>query len=327
MDPLSFHSVNPFATFYPPQSAEYDVYTLPAQAQPYGDLDMAFYASSTRGHCQADLVTSSLYASEQSLYSAHPLLINGVWHPGNAAGPQLNNSVLQQPSQLEYAPQSPSILLHSPIPVSGASWPIISPDPSASSENSYDQGTSPELKYTTTEGEPDLLQVYANAPRETFPTPSELLNKATSRHKPINTPAKPGRKPEKKVETQRKALQRVLEESIGFSPTDPDTISSHDKKRYYLECLEQYITYLHDQLRLVGHEPIPLERVSTYRGLTSRSIRTMLVNTQNVLKKTHDETIAEEENFLKLRDQILSLDFQDQPPTGYRELPGETEPI
>lgn len=52
-----------------------------------------------------------------------------------------------------------------------------------------------------------------------------------------------------------------------------DTISSHDKKRYYLECLEQYITYLHDQLRLVGHEPTQLERVSTYRGLTSRSIR------------------------------------------------------
>ncbi|KAH8998979.1 hypothetical protein EDB86DRAFT_793592 [Lactarius hatsudake] len=322
MDPLPFHSVNPFATFYPPQSAGYDVY----QAQPYGDLDMAFYSSS-RGHCQADLVTSSLYASEQSLYSGHPLLVNGVWHPGHAAAPQLSNTILQQQPQLEYAPQSPSILLHSPIPVSGASWPIISSDPSVSSENSYDQGTSPELKYPTVEDEPDLLQVYANAPRETFPTPSELLNKATSRHKSVNTPAKPGRKPEKKVETQRKALQRVLEESIGFSPTDPDTISSHDKKRYYLECLEQYITYLHDQLRLVGHDPVPLERVSTYRGLTSRSIRTMLVNTQNVLKKTHDETIAEEENFLKLRDQVLSLDFQNQPPTGYHELPGETKLI
>ena len=235
-------------------------------------------------------MASPLYPSEQSLYSAHPLL-NGVWNSGHTAAPQLSNAVLQQPPQLEYAPQSPSILLHSPIPVSGASWPIISPDPPASRENSYDQGTSPELKHPTMEDGPDLLQVYANAPRETFPTPSELLNKATSRHKTINTPAKPGRKPEKKVETQRKALQRVLEESIGFSPTDPyvyadrypstivsqifrsDTISSHDKKRYYLECLEQYITYLHDQLRLVGHEPEPLERVSTYRGLTSRSIR------------------------------------------------------
>ncbi len=28
MDPLSFHSVYPFATFYPPQSAEYDAYPV-----------------------------------------------------------------------------------------------------------------------------------------------------------------------------------------------------------------------------------------------------------------------------------------------------------
>jgi hypothetical protein len=62
-----------------------------------------------------------------------------------------------------------------------------------------------------------------------------------------------------------------------------DTISSHDKKRYYLECLEQYITYLHEQLRLVGHEPVPLERVSTYRGLTSRSIRVLLVAVKVVI--------------------------------------------
>jgi hypothetical protein len=31
--------------------------------------------------------------------------------------------------------------------------------------------------------------------------------------------------------------------------------------------------YLHEQLRLVGTEPIAIERVSTYRGLSSRSIR------------------------------------------------------
>ena len=34
---------------------------------------------------------------------------------------------------------------------------------------------------------------------------------------------------------------------------------------------------MHEQLRLVGHEPVALERVSTYRGLTSRSIRVYLV--------------------------------------------------
>lgn len=62
-----------------------------------------------------------------------------------------------------------------------------------------------------------------------------------------------------------------------------DTISSHDKKRYYLECLEQYITFLHEQLRLVGHEPVALERVSTYRGLTSRSIRVFSVTLKAVV--------------------------------------------
>ena len=52
-----------------------------------------------------------------------------------------------------------------------------------------------------------------------------------------------------------------------------DTISSHEKKRHYLECLEQYVMYLHQQLELVGSQPVPLEQVSNYRGLSSRSIR------------------------------------------------------
>ncbi|KAI9508775.1 hypothetical protein F5148DRAFT_1192589 [Russula earlei] len=260
-------------------------------------------------------MTNTVYSSEPSLCSSLPLLHN-VWNPGNvAAPPPLNDS---QPS---------GVLVHSPVPVSGASWPIISPESSFLRDSPYNQGTNRGSKHSSLNDEPDLLQVYANVPRETFPTPSELLNKATSKQKSISGSTKPGRKTEKKVETQRKALQRVLQESIGFSPTDPDTISSHDKKRYYLECLEQYITYLHEQLRLVGHEPVTLERVSTYRGLTSRSIRTMLVNTQNVLKKTHEETIAEERNFLKLRDEVLSLDLSMQDSTGYHEVSAETKSI
>ena len=252
---------------------------------------MTLYSSSAE-NCQPSVVNNSLYSTGPSLCSALPL-VHDVWNPGNVAVPPLNDTVLSQPTQMQYA-QTPGLLLHSPVPISGASWPIISPESSASRENPYNQGTIPDPKHPVINDEPDLLQVYANVPRETFPTPSELLNKASSKHKSVSTSAKPGRKVEKKVETQRKALQRVLQESIGFSPTDPyvpsdcwqfvvtyslffffgsDTISSHDKKRYYLECLEQYITYLHEQLRLVGHEPVALERVSTYRGLTSRSIR------------------------------------------------------
>src|ERR1700722_738194 len=60
---------------------------------------------------------------------------------------------------------------------------------------------------------------------------------------------------------------------IKYNYNSRDTISSHDKKRHYLECLEAYVVFLHEQLTLVGAEPLPLERVSSYRGLSSRSIR------------------------------------------------------
>lgn len=53
-------------------------------------------------------------------------------------------------------------------------------------------------------------------------------------------------------------------------------MSAHEKKRYYLEALEQYVIYLHDQLRLVHTEPLPLQRVATYPGMSSRSIRVYL---------------------------------------------------
>lgn len=57
-----------------------------------------------------------------------------------------------------------------------------------------------------------------------------------------------------------------------------DTISSHDKKRNYLECLEQYVQWLHEQIRLLGREPLPIERVEPQRDhrLSCRSIRVRL---------------------------------------------------
>jgi len=75
---------------------------------------------------------------------------------------------------------------------------------------------SPERTLLTVQ--PNLLDVYANAPRTTFPTPSELLTYITSRD-PLGNMIPPDS--EKKVETQRKARQRAVAESIGFPPTDP----------------------------------------------------------------------------------------------------------
>ncbi|THH04438.1 hypothetical protein EW146_g10176 [Bondarzewia mesenterica] len=217
--------------------------------------------------------------------------------------------------------------LHSPN-----GWPCLLPNPSPESLP-YPPLSGP-LEHAFPPPSPpsppqDLLQAYSDAPRPTFPTPSQLLTDLASC---TQAPAAAKRDSDKKVETQRKARQRIVADSVGFSPTDPsvrpltlrrssltsplntsDTISSHDKKRFYLECLEQYIMYLHDQLRLVGADPVPLERVSTYRGLTSRSIRTMLVHMQMSLKKAHEETLTEERAFLDLTDKVAALDADNDP--------------
>ncbi|KAF9462940.1 hypothetical protein BDZ94DRAFT_1322237 [Collybia nuda] len=133
----------------------------------------------------------------------------------------------------------------------------------------------------------------------TFPTPSELLVELATKNGNSEEP-----RSEKKTETARKARQRAVAQSVGFVPTDPDTISSHEKKRHYLECVEQYVMYLHQQLQLVGSEPVKLERVSNYRGLSSRSIRTLLVHMENCNRKLNLRTLGEEQRFITLRDAI-----------------------
>ncbi|KIJ68376.1 hypothetical protein HYDPIDRAFT_24663 [Hydnomerulius pinastri MD-312] len=188
---------------------------------------------------------------------------------------------------------------------------------------------------------PHLLDYYAAAPQLLFPTPSELLTDltATSAFGPNHqqqqartqtlhqsesgahvqaqsiSPPQTSRQPTpegplnnaiNKSESQRKARQRAVAEEIGFTPTDPDTISSHEKKRHYLECLEHYVLYLHEQLRLVQTPPLALERVSTYRGLSSRSIRTLLVHMQNTNKSLHEGTLAEEQVFLDMSAQVMA---------------------
>ncbi|KAG2350432.1 hypothetical protein BDR05DRAFT_1054551 [Suillus weaverae] len=172
----------------------------------------------------------------------------------------------------------------------------------------------------------DILDYYANAPQLLFPTPSELLTDlstpsaqisttlSSSLHHPTQSQstersdeAPVSTAPNtSKTESQRKARQRAVAEEIGFIPTDPDTISSHEKKRHYLECLEHYVLYLHEQLRLVNTAPLDLERVSTYRGLSSRSIRTLLVHMQNTNRRLHENTLEEEQVFLDLSAEVMA---------------------
>lgn len=61
--------------------------------------------------------------------------------------------------------------------------------------------------------------------------------------------------------------------TLTYLSPSPETISSHEKKRHYLECLEQYVTYLHNQFTLLGATPVNFKRVDKYEGLKSRSVR------------------------------------------------------
>ncbi|KAI0317092.1 hypothetical protein OF83DRAFT_1059254, partial [Amylostereum chailletii] len=146
----------------------------------------------------------------------------------------------------------------------------------------------------------DLMQHYSSIPREMFPTPSEPLCDVTdpnpqpsSKKSPLSTRPLESKKEEttKRNETLRHAHLRCMAESIGFPPTDPDGMSCHDKKRRYLECLEEYVVYLRDQATLAGLQPIELERVPTYRGLNSRSIRTMIIHMEDKIRAMHQNTL------------------------------------
>ncbi|KAJ3480867.1 hypothetical protein NLI96_g8053 [Meripilus lineatus] len=275
------------------------------------------------------------YAQGGSQYISYPNTPSYNQQPGHVFCPP---PIAGQNLHLEYpSEETTSVQIHAPVPVS----PYTSLLPASGTPDSAAQSTPrisavpspsesiPHLHHSTLQ-EKSPLDQYINAPPATFPTPCDLLNELSARDKvgcamPPSVPtARPQfgapamscdsgkpkleRKPtDKKPENQRKAYFRAVAENVGFTPTNPDSITSHDKKRHYLECLEQYVLWLHEQLRLVGQEPVSLERFPSYRGLDSRSIRTLLVHMQDETRKLNDQIIREEHRFLELQEQVLAL--------------------
>ncbi|KAI0080233.1 hypothetical protein K474DRAFT_1704792 [Panus rudis PR-1116 ss-1] len=125
---------------------------------------------------------------------------------------------------------------------------------------------------------------------------------------PAAAPPRPARRKgaQKKVDNQRKAYFRGVAQNVGFESTDPDSITSHDKKRHYLESLEHYVLWLHEQSRLVGVEPPPLERILSSKGLDIRSVRTLLLHMQDESKKANTELLEEQQSFVLLRQELLT---------------------
>ncbi|KAF8642383.1 hypothetical protein AX16_009651 [Volvariella volvacea WC 439] len=150
------------------------------------------------------------------------------------------------------------------------------------------------LSYPT--WEPVFTPQDASAPAHTFPTPSEML---------MELAAKGNEDPysETKRETPRPSKRRIVMRTPGVTQP-PEPISSHEKKRHYLECLEHYVVYLQQQMGLLQAESIPMERIANYRGLSSRSIRTLLVHMQATAEKLNMRTLTEEQRFLRLREAV-----------------------
>ncbi|KAF8807475.1 hypothetical protein BYT27DRAFT_7189545 [Phlegmacium glaucopus] len=195
-----------------------------------------------------------------------------------------------------YSPLDP-LPLHAPIPLPVQTPVLYSMDSSA--QQPY---IDPEIPRELVQEQPINFDYGStHVIQSTFPTPSELLAELTANGLPATNDEFA---PDGRSESARKARRRAMAKSVGFIPTDPDTISSHEKKRHYLECLEQYVMYLHQQLELVGSQPIPLERVANYRGLSSRSIRTLLVHMENTTRRLHLRTLDEEQRFIALRDMV-----------------------
>ncbi|EPT03952.1 hypothetical protein FOMPIDRAFT_50721 [Fomitopsis schrenkii] len=242
------------------------------------------------------------------------------------------------------APHVPAVPIYAPVPLSpfstlvspisplsqAASDSVTAPQATSRQPTPAEVPVSPASPTTASSNqsvsapvtaEQSPLEYYGNAPQVMFPTPSELLTELNARgasgftgepsrkaakvkngSQAPASPAAPAPKPQ--TETQRKAYFRRVAEAVGFPPTDPDTITSHDKKRSYLECLEQYVQWLHEQIRLVGREPMPLERVQQYRGPSSRSIRTLLVHMQDEVRELHQQTLEDERDYMDLQAQL-----------------------
>ena len=125
--------------------------------------------------------------------------------------------------------------LHAPVPIAGyspllscstqvqnnhyATAPLSTPAPISHQITSKITVPAPQPSLEDSSQFPQhqgILNFYAKASEQTFPTPSELLSQLTGM-----PPCPSAPEPDKKFESQRKARYRAVAQSVGFEPTDP----------------------------------------------------------------------------------------------------------
>lgn len=130
----------------------------------------------------------------------------------------------------------------------------------------------------------------------TLLSPSCAIQGPTVSTKP--SPVILGRQPQ----DQRSARRQALIENLGFTPVDPDRITTHEKKRLYLECLEEYVRYLQRQIELYGGVPVALAKSEEVTdALTNESLRTLLIHMQMKARASHEEQKKREDQYRCIR--------------------------
>ncbi|KAJ6575188.1 hypothetical protein B0H19DRAFT_631219 [Mycena capillaripes] len=183
------------------------------------------------------------------------------------------------------------------------------PDPSAAMPYSLDQPpTACDLntilnfpdRFPEFFAQPEYCEEFY-APQPTAIVASDVIELSESTARP---PPPVKRSKAQKSRAAPRIRARPAARSSGFVPSDPDDLSSYEKKRLYAECLEHYVQYLHQLFAWINVQPVPLERVSSYRELASRSMRTILLHLGKSADILHGLIIHEEEKFkdLKIRE-------------------------
>ncbi|KAJ3568080.1 hypothetical protein NP233_g5950 [Leucocoprinus birnbaumii] len=165
--------------------------------------------------------------------------------------------------------------------------------------------------------------------RSTFPTPSELLvelssqglgSSSGSHQRPVypqdhhpSVPLMGYPRPQRPSFCHAPPAAPVadsatLTPSASLGERTTETITSHEKKRHYLECLEHYVLFLHQHFEANGLQPAPIERISSYRCLSSRSIRSLLIHMEKTAQQMRETVYRAEQRFIHLREAVQQVE-------------------
>jgi len=90
----------------------------------------------------------------------------------------------------------------------------------------------------------------------------------------------------KKEEVKRRKIwNHALEKSL-FSPYELSTLGAPHRRTIYISSLEAHIDRLHAQLLTIGFWPVAFEELEPFRGLNSKTAKSMVAGLQ------HDASIA-----------------------------------